>query len=174
MPLGDARWFHSPGDMGTWGRTSSSAALGDMMPWGQHGGSTAPGDTISWGTAGWPSSPWGHNALGTQCPGDSRAPALPATHHEVDVGVLVSEILHQLLKAVLLSADLGWEQGPEGQEGHGQGGHPGGQRGRRHPLVTLSQPCWVLPSAWSSWDVAMGTGAGMGTSSPMAGASPSK
>ena len=42
-------------------------------------------------------------------PGKHRSPSLPtttSTHHEVYIVVFISEVLHQLLKTLLLSAHL--------------------------------------------------------------------
>lgn len=73
-------------------------------------------------------------------------PCLTNTHHEVDVAVLVSEILHQFLKAVLLTADLEWEQGLRAGKGRDRVGNSG-VSGQHVPLARPLQPCWVLLSA---------------------------
>lgn len=174
VPLGNAWRFHSPGDWGTWGRSSRERG--------------------ALGTAWWLRSSWGHSVLGTaclgspwdmdgvvarlplgtQCPRDSRAPAPPAAHHEVDVGVLVSEILHQLLEAVLLPTDLGGSRGLRAKAGMQPGWAPSGVAGQEAPAGdAIPTP---TGAAWhpASWDVALGTCAGMGTSSPTGGASPSE
>lgn len=62
-----------------------------------------------------------------------------ATHHEINVGILISEILHQLLEAVLLPTDLGGRRRVKARQEGMARGHPGGWQDRRYLLVTPFQ-----------------------------------